>query len=67
MRQYYEFQTSLVKCAGCGWQGPGSEASLSEMFEGGAAYVCPRCAQSVRQRASASQVPLKRPACQPAP
>jgi hypothetical protein len=40
---YYDWRASAVTCPTCGWQGTGQDLALSEMFEGGAEYACPKC------------------------
>ena len=41
---YYELQKKVLTCPACGWQGKGSELSVSEIFDSGIVeYVCPSC------------------------
>lgn len=45
MLGWYDFQEGPVTCTGCGWCGPGRDAVMREMFDGGAEYQCPRCSR----------------------
>lgn len=40
---YYDWQESSITCPACGWVGAGRDLQLSEMFEAGAEYACPKC------------------------
>jgi hypothetical protein len=48
---YYDWLEGAVSCPSCGWKGAGRDLSLSEMFEGGAEYVCPMCSHEFGFRA----------------
>lgn len=43
---YYDWNGSRVACPSCAWAGTGAETTLSETFDFGAEYVCPRCGHS---------------------
>jgi hypothetical protein len=40
---YYDWMNADHTCKACGWVGKGSEASIGEVYDDGAEYLCPAC------------------------
>ena len=40
---YYDWMNADHTCKTCGWVGKGSEASIGEVYDDGAEYLCPAC------------------------
>ena len=50
MAEYSAFRTGPITCKACGWSGPGRDAQVGEVFEGGqiSEYHCPKCGEYLR-------------------